>query len=303
MGKWKTSGGGFLHGQGFEILDYEFETKTWNEGRDKEYTTLTVRIDIKVDGADKPVKQFLRAGFFYPDNQYVSKDGKTLSSDREGYILQGDTEFARFIDSFEEAGGPADAFDATEYKNFEAMIGYRVEGKKVVDREQQIAAGKKALGRKAAGATEEELFEAGKEKGADGKSYNRTNLLVARVLSAPNEKPAKASSKSRKVQEEDEAEEPKKAPKGRPAKEEEEAPETPDFDEAIVEIVEKYGEKGVLQYARINGAVVKYANKKGMSGTERDALRKELLDEENLEAADERGVISYNAKKKTISLP
>ena len=75
MGMFRGEGGGGITGR---VNSVTFETKTWNEGKSNEYVTLSAKLVITPDGAQKSIDRFVRAGFFYPENQSISKDGTPL---------------------------------------------------------------------------------------------------------------------------------------------------------------------------------------------------------------------------------
>lgn len=200
MSKWKQKGGGFFG----RIESVTFEDKTWESENAKSgsYRTLTAKLMVLKDGADEAVEQYLPAGFLY-DGQGVSKNGKTLvdKNSADSPIIDGESNFAHFIDTVEEAGFDSAPFEAAKYRNFEALEGQRFEFKNVLDIDRQIASGKKKLGIKKAGVekdgvvtyvgkagktyTEAQVLEAGKRDGKGdnkGKSFNQTRLTVVKVM-------------------------------------------------------------------------------------------------------------------------
>lgn len=200
MAKWKQKGGGFFG----RIESITFEDKTWqsDKARDGSYRTLTAKLMVKKDGADEAIEQYLPAGFLY-DGQGVSKNGKTLTdkNSADSPIIDGESNFANFIDTVEEAGFDSAPFEASKYRNFEALEGQRFEFKNVMDADRQLASGKKKLGIKKDGVekdgavvyvgkggktyTEAEVLAAGKRDGKGdnkGKSFNQTRLTVVKVM-------------------------------------------------------------------------------------------------------------------------
>lgn len=250
MSKWRQKGGGFIG----TIESVTFEPKVWESenAKDGEYTTVTAKVMVKKDGADDAVEQYLPAGFLY-DGQSVSKNGKTLidKNSDDAAIIDGDSDFARLVDTYEEAGGDVATFVKSNYRNFEALEGQRVEFKNEMNKTRQIAAGLKKLGAKRGTkanedgtytikgkkVTEAEVLEAGKrlaKKGPNkGKLYNQTRLTIVKIFSGSGDEAAEED------EDEEEAEEAPKTAKGKgkgkpaPAAEpdEDEADEDEDADE------------------------------------------------------------------------
>lgn len=232
--KWKQKGGGF---NGI-LKSLTFETKDWESenAKDGEYTTLTAKLSILKDGADEPIDQFVNAGFLY-DGQGISKNGKTLTDKNsdDSPIIAGDTNFARLLDTYEEAGGDTASFEKNFLRNFEVLEGQRFAFRNELDKERQIAAGLKKLKAKrgtkpladgsfvikGVAVSEAEVMEAGKrqDKNDKKKFYNQNRLTIVQILGdgaaaaasddddEEEEKPAKGkASKSKKAPEPDEDE-------------------------------------------------------------------------------------------------
>jgi len=139
------------------------------------------------DGADEPVEQYLQAGFAYESQK---PKGAKLTDQ-----IDGDSDFAKFVDSIEAAGG-ADIIAAiaeTDFLNFSAIEGERFEFRNVQNVTRQMAAGRKKLGivkpdglvgKDGTKYTEEEVMEAGKrpDKKDKKKSYNQNYLTVSKVF-------------------------------------------------------------------------------------------------------------------------
>jgi hypothetical protein len=199
MSKWRQKGGGFIG----VIKAVTFEKKEWESENAKggEYTTITAKVMVLKDGADDAIEQYLPAGFLY-EGQSISKDGKTLvdKNSDDTPIIDGGSDFARMIDTLEEAGFDPKPLEETNYRNFEAIEGLRVEFKNEINKERQIAAGLKKLGAKrntqpqADGSyiikgkvvAETAVMEAGKrtaKKGdRKGQAFNQTRLTVVKIL-------------------------------------------------------------------------------------------------------------------------
>jgi hypothetical protein len=137
----KPSSGGFLNGVAGVIVGYNFEAKEWTNKAGKDYTTLSVKLDILQDGADKAVPQFLQAGFIY-DNQTISEDGQTLSSDDDNAIIGEDSEIARFLVSAVEAGLAEDAIQE-DLRDLSGLVNQRFTFKREIDVEGTAKFGKK----------------------------------------------------------------------------------------------------------------------------------------------------------------
>src|SRR6185436_15224659 len=223
MAKWRQKGGGFIG----MVESVTFEAKTWesDNAKDGEYSTLTAKVMVKKDGADEAVEQYLPAGFFY-DGQSISKDGKTLLDENsdDAPIIGGDSDFARLIDTYEEAGGDPTPFEESNYRNFSALEGQRFEFKNEINKVRQISAGLKKLKAKRGTTanedgtytingkkyTEAEVMEAGKrqDKNDKKKFYNQTRLTIVKIFGG-------AAKSGKVVEEDDDEEEETPAPKGK----------------------------------------------------------------------------------------
>lgn len=184
MSLFRKAGGGFLNGVSGLITGLKFDIKQWPaQGKKKAYATLSAELNVRQDGATEDVKTFLGAGFAYDD---WTVDGATLASATEGFMIGENNEFAGFITSIIANGGDVinEAAFSDDGRDYTPVIGLRVTFAKIADEEGQLAAGKKALGAKAASATVDELMAAGKRKDKKDakKSYNRDFLTVSAVL-------------------------------------------------------------------------------------------------------------------------
>ena len=112
------------------IQSITFSAKEF-KGQNGPYHKLSAEILLLPDGAKVAQKRFSDAGFFYPANQSISKDGKTLSSKSKdgkgpgGPVIGKDTYFAKLILSAIDNGFPQDRFDPNGF-NFSALEGARV---------------------------------------------------------------------------------------------------------------------------------------------------------------------------------
>jgi hypothetical protein len=303
MGMWKTGGGGFLHNEDATIVGYKFDTKEWeSKGKGKDgYSTLSVELLVKRDNVDEPVKQFLPAGFFYPETQSISKDGLTIEQDGDGAAIQ-KSPFTAFIDSLIASG-----FDGSRFpengRNFEAMVGTRVTFVKAIDTEAQMAAGKKKLGAKANDSTEEgrkAIMDAGRRVDPKDKkkSYNRDMLLVSAVLGSVEVKGGKGKGTT------------KAAPKAEPkAEKTAAAPKASDLtkqaDGLLVDFLANNKGKP-LPKAKLGNLVIRASVDQDapIDKKTREALIELMESDEYLNAAAERGVIAYDSDSadQTISL-
>lgn len=259
MGNWKTGGGGFLNGVDGVIAGYAFESKDWPAKKKggEGYTTLSAELLVLQDGAKEPVKQFLQAGFLH-DDVTISDDGLTLESENDAPIILGDSDFAKFIDSLEApASGDLKftAFEGTEYRNFEAMVGTRVTFKKVVDVEATEKFGKR-------------VAKTGKSK---GKEFNRDFLAVERILALPDGKKAKKVAKPATG---------KKTPP--PVEADDDAP---DAKGALLAMLKEAKGK-TIAVAQLSSAAVKYALSNDIEGDDREALREAVIDTDFLATED-----------------
>lgn len=320
--KAKAGSGGAIEG---EIMDYTFmDTFPFGEGDgdkkdgDNIYMLLVLRKDGVEEGDEENYDKrslYLGSGQFLT----IEEDGKVLkSSDDDGTprLYEGGEVF-KFIASLEEAGFPADARfpDISEEKviDFRAMIGTRVRLSNEVDRESQLAIGKKKLGKKAANATEEEIMEAGKRlvtKGKHkGKKFNRTYSKVTKVLDVPdedNKAKAKAGAKAG-------AKSNKSTGKGSKAasRDEDDDDDNDDEDEdedssltnkqadkLLLAVLKKKGKNGSIEKSALPLAITRFIAETKGDTAERDALRKLVSDEDWLTEAAERGTIEFDASSK-----
>ena len=317
MGKWRTKGG--FTGV---IESVTFEEKTWESqnpsAKNKEYRTVTAKVMVLKEGADEAVEQFLPAGFLY-DGQGVSEDGKTLTDENsvDGPIIDGDSDFARLIDTIEENEGEdgalAAAFAESHYRNFEALEGRRFDFRPEVNVERQMASGRKKLGIKKADSnvgkggkeyTDEQIMEAGKRDGKGerkGQKFNQNRLTVVKVYAGEAKPAAKIAGKSAKEMAAEAAKSPasrRPAPAPEPDEDEEEAAEGPSDKEAAKFLKELLDdEDGSFDRKDITVLV----SRKIKDAAARKAMTAKLLDEDFLGSV--KGV-SYVVKGKnaTISL-
>ncbi len=270
MGMFK-GGGGYLKGVTLTILGITFDSKEWpakSKGKDG-YSTLSAKLSFRIDGATADAFTFLPAGFFYPENQTISEDGTTLGSDRDGAIIGGDTEFAKFINSI-DALDPS-LFEDNDGRNFDAVKGLRVTTDRILD--------------------EAKTKEFGKRKGKtkDGKpaEFNRDYLVVKAVLGKVEVKAAgKAPVASSKKPVASKAAAPKAA-KTAPA-----ASGTEAADTALLAIIAEAG--GSVERKVMGSKATRYRLKANLDEAAGEAIRTQLMSDEYINDAVVRGVIDLD---------
>lgn len=266
MALFKETGGE----RGFDgtIDSVTFEVKTWDNGD----PSLTAVVAITPDGAEQGYSKFLRAGTIYEDSGITVNADGTLTIE-EGKGLWGGSEFATLVKSA-LANGREEA-DFADVADFRPLAGYRYRFANQVNAERQAAKGSR--------------------KGSDGKSYPQTDFVILKTYGPVEAKKkggeGRSGAKTTTVS----------AKKAAPA------PST-DIDDSridtvLAELVASYGKEGSLNRVAVDGAMVRYAIKKKLSEQERDELRALLSDEAVLQAAEERGTITYDAKKGDVKKP
>jgi hypothetical protein len=160
------------------------------------------------------------------------------------------------------------------------MLGWRVQFGKALDKDRQIAAGKKALGVKARTATEEEILAAGKkvDKNDKSKSYNHTYLVVTDVFGQEAlPKAAKGNGKAAKGI----AAAAKAAPKASKAPK----PKTDDGEQQASEIllvILKDAKDNTVLKSQLSGKVVAYCFDNDIADADRERLRKTIYNDDFL---------------------
>lgn len=262
-------GGGYLNEVDVEIIGYTFEVgdealvkKGPRKG--ETFTPLSLVPEFKVDGDDEPKTQRLLIGNAdaYGD---IEDDGHTLLTP-DGQAIGAKSEAGLFIASLCDGGFDETLFDDDDTRiNFEPMIGTRC---RLV---QQT--------------NEEKTKRQGRQKGKDGKEYDRKDLLVQTVHAAPDAKSAgkttsKGASKSAK-------------PSAKPGK-----AKAVDVAELAAETLRAIcGEQkdNTIAKSKLSMAVLK----KLMKDENREAVREWLFDDDNLAGLDG---FTFNPKKQTITL-
>jgi len=275
MSMFKSGGGGYLKGVTATLVGITFDTKEWEpkkKGGDP-YTTLSAKLTFRTDGATADVSTYLPAGFFYPENQTISEDKATLGSDRDGAIIQGDTELAKFINSIEEKD--AAVFEGCDGRNFDCVKGLRVTFDRIVDVERTKQFGKR------------------KDKNDPKKEYNRDWLVVSAVLGKV-ELPKAGKATAAKTTKATTTKTTK--PATTPA-----APATASNDAADAALLDILADaKGSLDRKVMGSKATRYRLKKNLDEAVGDALRDTLMSDAYVADAVSRGIITLDGA--TIAL-
>ncbi len=266
-------GGGYLKGVTGTILGITFDSKEWPSTKKKDgYSTLSAKLTFQLEGATAPAITFLKAGFFYPENQTISEDGTTLGSDRPGAIIGRDTELAKFIESIE--GIDPSVFEGCDGRNFDAPTkGLRVTFDRELDEE-----GTKKFGKRS--------YE--KKDGTKGEAP-RDFLIVSAVLGkvevkAGASKPVASTKKPVAGA---------KAAKATPAAPKAAAPAAGvDADTALLAIIEEAG--GKVERKVMGSKATRYRLKANLDEAAGEALRTQLMSDEYINDAVVRGVIDLD---------
>lgn len=120
--------GGKLNDVDVTFVGYEFQSKTFTakkgEHKGEEFTPMSVELQFLVDGADEPVKTWLKMGDAENWGE-ISEDGLSLGID-EGQSLSANSQLGTFISSAVAAGFPEDELDDDPTRiNLEAMLNRR----------------------------------------------------------------------------------------------------------------------------------------------------------------------------------
>lgn len=288
MGWYRKSGGSFKG----RITSVELEQTDWTEGK-KPHSTFTAKLVIDKDGAEDALEQYLSAGFIYPDSGEAIEDN-TLTG---GAAVGDGSEFQGLVQSAVDNGMPEEVIgDGT---NFDFLTNYRFEFGRVQDTDRQIASGSKKLkitstkdGEYVAKGgktyTEEQVMEAGRRKGKDGKYYNQMRLVITAVIgeveAETSSKSSKSSKSTSKTTTKDAAPTSVAAKNGKAngaakSKKEAEA-DVEAMDSFLVALLED-APKSTLKKNNLTGAVVKHA-KDLPEGWDRNTAINLLRDEEFL---------------------
>lgn len=291
MSLFKKQSGGFTGA----LTSLTFESKEWKDGK-KPYHTITAKLVFDKDGADKPIEQYLPAGFFYPkDGQAISDDSETLEG---GAQVGENTEFARFVQSAVDKGAVTEDELLDEDgngTNFAALVNKRYEIGREINVERQMAAGRKKLGVKAKTASDEDIMKAGRQQDKNDKSkyYNLTFLVVVSLLgeAEPVEQPKGKKAAAPKAS----------AAKGGKANGRAKSEE--DYTEADALLTDLLADaKGnTIPRSGLSSAIVRKALENDMDNDTRDAFRKLLADPAFL-ARQNGWTFDADDKKQPVSL-
>jgi len=304
MASWKSEGGGgYLNGVAFVINEVKMKFAEFEGQDDDANKKVTAAVKLTPDGGDE-VEQFFDAGFA-PDGMTITKDGKLKFEGTKR--LSSNSDWIRLVSSAVETGFPEAELDESEGADFSVLEGYRFIGQREKDPEQQKRVGRSRLKRgvdafgkkvsKNAKPTDEEAFEAGKrgvKKGEHkGKLFDLDILLVKTVgkdgESSTKGKTSKATtSKASKATESDD--------------DASDGPDTDRKDEVLIAVLKEHD--GTLNRGNLQGRFVTWAAENDVEKPERDALRDAIYDEDYLNNAAERGIITYDSdeKKQPITL-
>ena len=303
-------GGGFLNDVTGVITNYQisdaFNGEPWKAGKitpksgpnagkpvDRPHS-LNCALSFRVDGAEEDVTTTLKVagdadvwavsddGYTFWDAEYATAEEAIAAEEADPSSVRqlgSSAQISKFLVSlcnpqegelkFPEESLPEHGFD------FRAIIGTRCELTQAKYGAEEIAAVKKL------GATE-------KRAGKDGKTYDRTNLLVKRVLELPTRGKTAAPSKSAS----------RTNGSGKTAAP---APSEDLKDLAtagLTEILTRAG--GGITKAKLSVKVLTTPLLKGHPQQEK--VREWLVDDDNLEALVAENVITYNQKKGQIEL-
>ena len=179
----KRGGGGFLNGVDVMFTGYQFELAADQEikkGKNagKTWSPISFVPSFRVDGADADVSQRLLLCNADTVDATVSDDGLTVTFGPDALIFA-DNETMIFLQSLIDAGFPESNFnDDPTVLNVEPAVGCRLKLVQTVNAEK--------------------TKQQGKQKGKDGKEYDRKDLKVAEVLSLP-QVAAKTNGKTKAV--------------------------------------------------------------------------------------------------------
>lgn len=251
----KRGGGGFLNNVDVLFTGYQFELSADQEIKKgkragQTWSPISFVPTFRLDGADADVSQ--RLLFVDADrvDATVSDDGLTVTLGPDALIFA-DNETMVFIQSLIDADFPEEKFnDDPSIVNFEPAIGYRLTLVQAVNAEKTKAQGK--------------------QKGKDGKEYDRKDLKVSAVLAEPVVS-AKAS---------------KTAAKGKAAGK---AAKGPDVSElAASTLTDILGDNdGAIALAKLKMKVFAAFGAKHPQRDQRDAVIAYLTNADNLNAIDD----------------
>jgi len=278
-------GGGFLNGVDGVISDYtwtdEFNGKPFEAGKikgsdgksiDKPHS-LNLALSVRVDGADEDTTTTIKAAGDF-DAYEVSEDGHVLTAADGGECnISANSATGKLLASLIQAGFPETLFSDNEDSiDLTPMVGTRVRFIQRTDVQR--------------------TKDFGKQKGKDGKLYDRKDLVIDNVYDLPGAAEAPSKGKGTKA--------PVKGAKGKPAAE-------PSFDvtdfagPTLKSVLDAKG--GTIEKPKLGMAVLGFLMKnKKLDSDQRDEIRNWLTDDDNLATLVEEGLITFNKKKGQIAL-
>ena len=268
----RKSGGGYLNGVSGTIVSTKLDSTDWpgKNGKDP-YTTFSLGLGIRSDGADEPVSQFLQGGFLH-DGETISEDGSSIEAEHDKALVDETSELGKFLQSVADAGFDEQTLIDSNFRTFSFLDNQRFTFKRVVDEEATRKFGKR------------------KGKTKDGKpgEFMRDNLLVAEYLGEAEvvKKGAKAS---------------KSAPRSAAAKggKANGAAKNADADAAIEQaegvLLDIVKASGPVGRAQLSSKVVRYAADHRLDTETREAIRKLVGSEDFL---SRQNGWTYDAKSK-----
>lgn len=268
------SGGGFLNGVTSTLVDLVFSDHWSDDAPDGKFYLVP---SFLVDGGDEAVTQHLFAGS--SDFVAISEDGKSLI---EGE-LWAKSPAALFIRTFVEGGFPETSLpEDGEPVTYQAMVGSRVITEQEVDEKATKELGKR------------------KDKKDPSKSYNRTNLVVKRVVALPGT-PVQAATTRATSKPNGKAGTPTPAPVRKVATAKKTTAPAVDIDALTAEtLVSILGdtEGNTIDKVKLNLAVTRKLN----GNASRDTVRKRIQEDDFLNAQTEAGIVVYDPSTRMIAL-
>ncbi len=275
-------GGGFLNGvdgviSGYQWTD-EFNGQPFTPGKikgtdgktiDKPHS-LNLALSVRADGAEEDTTTTVKAAGDF-DAYEVSEDGHVLTSADGGECnISANSATGKFLASLIVGGFPESLFsEDPDSIDLTPMIGARVRFVQRTDVERTKSFGK--------------------QKGKDGKLYDRKDLIVETVHDLPG------------------AQEAPKAGKAKPGVKGSKAAAEPDFDvtdfagPTLKAVLAAKG--GTIEKPKLGVAVLGYLMKnKKLDTDQRDEIREWLTDDDNLGTLVEEGLITFNKKKGQLAL-
>ena len=193
----QSGGGGYLNNVAGTIVGAGYESTVWEKKGKEPYTTVSLRIDVKQDGADASVKQFMQAGFLN-DEELINDDG-TIEADHA--VVAVGSEAHRFLESFVEANPDAmDALVASNLNDPTPLVNARVTFRREVNEEAKAAGKRERFKTKAGKDVEKDptmlLVKEYHGQVAPGKSAKSASKPASKTGAAPVKASAKVNGKA-----------------------------------------------------------------------------------------------------------